>query len=155
MKPGSQAARAEHTEYGARDGNQVPGSSDGPRPVWFVSRGIFHAGCNRPCVGEGDMQAGSRCCGATGRTAAVGCRFHWPGRPIAPGGWSDAGRPGAQLSGNGLTIRASDGANMARGHGRVGPQARSVIVTAARPEGAPKLENRGRAEIVAGQNITE
>lgn len=124
-------------------------------PLKFVNCGIFATGYQQPFTGAGASRAVYASLAGKGRTTFIGCHFYWPGGPFVPKDWKDEGLPGIYLNGNGLTIDGCDFTDMARRHVVVGPKARSVIVTATRFKGGLKLENRGKAKVVAGQNIAE
>jgi len=124
-------------------------------PVKFVNCGIFATGYQHPLLGEGDQRAVYALLRGQGRTTFVGCHFYWPGGPFVPADWKDSGDPAIRLDGNGLTLQACDFTDLARRHVWVGPKARSVIVTGTRAKGGLRIENRGKARVVTGQNIDE
>ncbi len=124
-------------------------------PVKFVNCGIFATGYQQPHVGKGDARAVYASLNGQGRATFIGCHFYWPGGPFVPKDWKDEGLPGIYTNGNGLTIDGCDFTDMARRHLLVGPKAKSVIVTATRFKGGLKLEKRGKARVVTGQNIRE
>lgn len=124
-------------------------------PTKFVNCGIFNTGYKQPYVGLGERQAVYATLAGQGRTTFIGCHFYWPAGPFLPADFKDDGYPGIILNGNGLTIDGCDFTDMTRRHIRVGPKAKSVIVTATRFKGGLKLENRGKARVVAGHNVNE
>ena len=124
-------------------------------PVKFVNCGIFPTGYGQAYVGEGEAQAVYALLRGQGRTTFIGCHFYWPGGPFLPKDYPDAGHPGILLDGNGLTLDGCDFTDLARRHVLVGAKAKSVVVTATRFKGGMQLENLGKAEVVAGQNIGE
>ena len=85
----------------------------------------------------------------------VGCHFYYPETPFVPKGFTDAGHPVIYSDGNGLTVNSCDFTGFDRNHIRLGPKAKSTLVTGSRFLGGLKLDTVGKGKVVTGDNIDE
>lgn len=125
-------------------------------PIKFSNCGLFGTGSfGLPYLTHGDMKATHVVHRGQGRATFVGCHFYEPEGPFVSKDYIDPGHPVIYSNGNGLTVSGCDMTGFNRNHVRLGPKARSTLVSSSRFLGGLKLNNEGIGKVVVGDNIDE